>query len=173
MVKVKKVLSTVGTDKPSKQTFFRVRDGDEYTATVGILKHEEEGKIGKRTYLVLPQMFEDDVLEDVLTYAQIFLCQTKQGAYHLWSVSLPKDGADMSEWSATALEHIEVAKTRWIRIGRNKESNGYARTEAETPFPDPTWEDLPLTEFMRIAFKGEGVIASPDHPVVRKLRGAD
>jgi hypothetical protein len=32
-VKVKKVLSTVGTDKPSKQTFFRIRDGEEYTAT--------------------------------------------------------------------------------------------------------------------------------------------
>jgi hypothetical protein len=105
-----------------------------------------------------------DALSDDLTYAQIFLGQTKQDGYFLWPVTLPKDGADMSEWSATALEHIEVAKTTWIRLGRNKESNGYARTEAETPFPDPTWENLTLSEFMRIAFKGEGVIASPDHP---------
>jgi hypothetical protein len=113
----------------------------------------------------------DAFSDDLLSYAQIFLGQTKQGGYFLWPVTMPKDGADMSEWSATALEHIEVAKTVWIRIGRNKESNGYARTEAETPFPDPIWENLPLGEFLRLGFKGDGVIASYDHPIILKLRG--
>jgi hypothetical protein len=41
---------------------------------------------------------------------------------------------------------------------------------AEGELPDPAWPGKPLRELVEIAFR-DRVIADPEHPVVRRLRG--
>jgi hypothetical protein len=47
----------------------------------------------------------------------------------------------------------------------------YECTPAPIKLPDPEWPaDYPFTELLRIAFR-DRVIASFDHPVLKRLRG--
>jgi hypothetical protein len=50
-------------------------------------------------------------------------------------------------------------------------SLGYYRIyRAEGDIPDPVWPDKPFPELLKLAF-AKLVIDSPDHPIVRRLRG--
>jgi hypothetical protein len=46
----------------------------------------------------------------------------------------------------------------------------YEIFEAESSIPDPIWPDMAFRAICRIAFK-DRLINSPDHPVIRRLRG--
>jgi hypothetical protein len=46
----------------------------------------------------------------------------------------------------------------------------YEIFSAASVIQDPTWPELPFNELLRIAFR-DRIISSPDHPVVKRLRG--
>jgi hypothetical protein len=46
----------------------------------------------------------------------------------------------------------------------------YEIFEAESAIPDPVWPELSFEAIYRIAFK-DRLIASADHPVIKRLRG--
>ena len=60
--------------------------------------------------------------------------------------------------------------TRWIRVKANMSLRAYEIFEAESAIPDPVWPDLSFEAIYRIAFK-DRLITSPDHPVIKRLRG--
>jgi hypothetical protein len=60
--------------------------------------------------------------------------------------------------------------TRWIRVKANMDLGAYEMFAAESTIQEPTWPDLPFQELLKIAFR-ERFINSPDHPIIKRLRG--
>ena len=64
-----------------------------------------------------------------------------------------------------------MAKAKWVRIKANMNLGAYEMYVAENEkIPDPTWPELSFDEIIRIAFR-DRLIDSPDHPVIKRLRG--
>jgi hypothetical protein len=68
------------------------------------------------------------------------------------------------------MEHAERAMTEWIRVQANMDLGAYEATSAPAKLPDPEWPDYAFNDLVRIAFR-ERIIASFDHPVLKRLRG--
>ncbi len=167
---VKKVLTTVLVGKPGRQIFFRIREGQEFAPVCGLYESRTEGKIGKRSYLVLPEFIP--VLGGDCALAQLFYGMTKQGNPFIWPLKMPRDDRDENEWAVSGREAINRAFTTWLRIGANMDIGAYEIFEADYPIAEPVWPELSYGEILRIAFKREGVIDRIDHPVILKLHGA-
>jgi hypothetical protein len=45
--------------------------------------------------------------------------------------------------------------------------------EAEGEIPEPNWPSYSFEQLLEIAFGNSHIIDDPDHPALRKLRGAD
>jgi hypothetical protein len=160
----KKLLTTIPVRKPGKQDFIRVCPNPDYRLSpAGIIELKEEGE----TYLVMPQMVE--ALVNEFAYADIFLTINRQGVLALWPVKLPGERAN--EWHRSAAEAAERAMREWIRISANMSLGAYEMVAATVAVPEPEWPEISFTEILRIAFR-DRAISSPDHPVVRRLRGA-
>jgi hypothetical protein len=88
----------------------------------------------------------------------------------LWEVNLPRPDGRADDWSRTALEALDMAGTKWVRVVANMGLGGYDVYTASGDLPDPTWPDLPFKDLLRIAFK-DRFITDRSHPVLRRLRG--
>jgi hypothetical protein len=112
------------------------------------------------------------VLENEISYAQLFLGMTRQGNPFIWPVKLPRQDRDESDWLVSAREAVNRAFTKWIRIGANMDLCAYDIFGADIAIDEPVWPDLSYGDILRVALKREGVIDRMDHPVIQKLRGA-
>jgi hypothetical protein len=70
----------------------------------------------------------------------------------------------------TAHEAMRLAREHWMRLMPDMGLGAYRIFRAEGQLSDPIWPDKPFETLLEIAFKG-CVIDSPDHPVMRRLRG--
>ena len=77
---------------------------------------------------------------------------------------------DLNAWTDTAQEAMHLGREHWMRLMPDMGLGAYRIYQAEGQLSDPVWPDKPFEELLEIAFKGR-VIDSPDHPVVRRLRG--
>jgi hypothetical protein len=162
---VKKLLTTVPVRKPNRQDFVRVRPDEKFRLSpAAIIELKED----RETYLVPPAMALN--LEGEFTLATLYLAINCQGVVFLWPVKLPKTDGRRCDWHISAAEAAERAMSKWIRIKSNMDLGAYEIFEAENQLADPIWPDLPLSDILKIAFKGR-LIDTLDHPVVQKLRG--
>jgi hypothetical protein len=65
---------------------------------------------------------------------------------------------------------VELAQEQWVRVTANMSLGAYDVFVATGQHPDPTWPEQSFAELLRLGFKGH-YIDSPDHPVLKKLRG--
>ena len=63
-----------------------------------------------------------------------------------------------------------MAMKNWVRVQSNMSSNSYEVFLATGALADPVWPSQTMRQLLEIAFR-DRVIESPDHPVLRKLRG--
>ena len=61
--------------------------------------------------------------------------------------------------------------SHWIRVAANMNLGAYEIFEASGNLSEPSWPDLSFEEVLRIAFRNR-IVDSPDHPIVRRLKGA-
>jgi hypothetical protein len=94
----------------------------------------------------------------------------RQGVLFLWPIRLPGPDGKRDEWSRTALEAADLARRGWVRVTANLGLGAYDVFTATGTLPDPDWPALSFRELLRVAFR-ERFIDSPDHPVLRRLRG--
>jgi hypothetical protein len=127
-----------------------------------------ELKDDRETYLVDPDLWAE--LPSELAPKALFTTMNRQGVLTLWPVRLPGEDGRHDEWSRSALEAAELAKTRWIRIVANMSLQAYEVYEATGNFPDPEWPDVSFQRILEIAFR-DRFIRTLDHPVIRRLRG--
>jgi hypothetical protein len=102
--------------------------------------------------------------------ATLFTAITRTGVLFMWPVRVPAADGRVNGWHQSAATAAQHAMKSWIRIKANMGLGAYEIFEAEGSIPDPDWPDLSFEEIYRIAFK-DRLIADPDHPVIKRLRG--
>ena len=163
-VGVKKALLTIPVRKPGRQDFIRVHPGEDMCIQTAVLELKDD----RETYLVDPDLWPE--LPSELAPKALFTTINRQGVLTLWPVRLPGEDGRHDEWSRSALEAAEIAKTRWIRVVANMSLQAYEVYEAVGDFGDPDWPDVSFQRILEIAFK-DRFIRTLDHPVIRRLRG--
>ena len=163
---VQKVLLTVPVRKPDKTWFVRVHPAEEYRLQTAVIELKEE----RETYLVAPALWPELAGESTFSPRVLFTAVNRQGVHFIWPIRLPGPDGKVDGWSQSALEAAQRAQEKWVRVQSNMSLGAYEVSEAAANLPEPKWPDKSLGELLKVGFKGR-YIDSPDHPVLKKLRG--
>jgi hypothetical protein len=164
---VKKLLTTVPVRRPNPQDWIRVHPDPNYRLSpAGIIELKEE----REAYLVAPSMAEE--LQGEYAAATLFTGITRQGVLFLWPIKLPGSDGKHNPWHQSAAETAERGMTRWVRMKSNMHLGAYETFEATGNWPEPEWYNASFQEILTIAFRNR-IVDTPDHPVVRRLKGVD
>ena len=161
---VEKLLTRVPPCRPDKQAWFRVHPGAEYRTNVGLIRLDETDE----WFLLTPAMAAE-MPGEYRAYT-LFLYVNKSGDAFLWPIPRPGDDGNWNSWHQSAQEMAELAMSHWIRISSNKNVGGYVPAVAKLDTTEPVWPKQSLKELFMISFKGK-LIDTPEHPIVKKLRG--
>jgi hypothetical protein len=162
---VKKLITTIPVRRPDPQWFFRTHPDGAYTLEAAALELRDD----RETYLVDPTLAAE-IAEEVKPKLLVTSI-TRQGTLFIWPINLPKADGRLDNWSRSATEAAQRARTSWIRLVSNMALGAYDVFEAQAELPEPTWPELSFAKILEIAFR-DFVIRDADHPVLRKLRGA-
>jgi hypothetical protein len=163
---VKKKLLKIPVSKPDKAWFVRTHPDDAYRLETCLLVLKEE----REFYLVAPALWPDLAGEPTFAPQVLSLGINRQGVLFFWPVRLAGPDGKPNSWNESALEAAGLARDHWVRVTANLSLGAYEVHEATGDFPAPEWPDAPMRELLEIAFRGKR-IDSPEHPVLRKLRG--
>jgi len=161
---VKKILSTVPVRKPDRQWFVRTHPDEAFQLTTAVLDVKED----RETYLVDPSLWNE--LPGEIIPKILFTTINRQGVVFLWPIRLPGEEGRIDEWNRSALDGAQRAREKWIRIVANMSLGANEIFEATAELPEPEWPDEDFRALLEIAFRNR-YIESPDHPVIRRLRG--
>lgn len=153
----------VRVGRPSNASFFRARDED-FPALLLVSREEDE------TYLVESKLQSALVDEPTVSVRLLITTVTIQGILTLWPVRIPDENGRLDRWGRSALDAVEIAKTKWIRLISNRELGEYQIREAAIQAPEPQWPSESFREIVNIVFR-DRVIRTLDHPALRRLRG--
>lgn len=161
---VKKVITTVPVRKPPRQSFVRVRAGEEWRFETLLLEAQDE----RESYLVDPSL--RTTLMSELVPKVLVTGIDRQGVVFMWPIRLPGPDDRLDSWNRSAREAAELAQSKWVSVRSNMTLAAYEVYPARNTPPDPEWPDLTLEQLLNIAFKNH-FIDSIDHPIVRRILG--
>ena len=167
-IAVEKIALTVPVRRPGRNEFFRVHPDPDMAVDWFVLERDDE--MDREVYWVTEE-FRTDLLEE-LKPVRVFACINKRGTEFLWPARLP--GADNRlgrRWHESALEIAEHAKRLWVKMQGKRDLGAYEMYRAKGDLGDPQWTGKTLDEMLQLAFKGDLLISSIDHPVLRELAG--
>jgi hypothetical protein len=167
-IAVEKITLTIPVRRPGRNEFFRVHPDPGMAVDWFVLERDDE--MDREVYWVTEE-FRTDLLDE-LKPVRIFACINKRGTEFLWPARLP--GADNRlgrRWHESALEIAEHAKNLWVKMQGKRDLGAYEMYRAKGDLGDPQWSGKSLSEMLRLAFKGDLLISSIDHPVLRELAG--
>ena len=163
---VKKLITTIRVDKPSKETFVRTHPDPSFRLPTHVI----ELKADRELYLVDPGLWPALAGEATFTPKLLVFTVTRQGVLLLWPIRLPGPDGKIDDWNKSALEAVDVARDHWVRVTANMHQGAYDILVAGGITAEPEFPDLSMGEVLQVAFK-ERHIDGWDHPVLRKLRG--
>jgi len=161
---VRRVLTSVPVRKPGNQVFIRVHPSEGHSMVVAVVEIKEDGEC----YLVLPELYPE--LAQEAKVKMLYTAITRDGNPILWPVNMPSADGRLDAWSQSAHTAANLAKQGWVRLVANRTLGAYDVMQATNLVDEPVWPDLSFKELVNLAFRGK-VIDSPDHVVVRRLRG--
>ncbi|MEA3188529.1 MAG: hypothetical protein QOD99_2359 [Chthoniobacter sp.] len=157
------IITTVRVGKPPKGAFFRVHPEPEFRLEVGVI---EQGIGGSETYLIAGELYEELVSEPTFSSRILVTAVTRNGTPFMWPLRANADNS----WTRSAHDAVQVAVEKWIRLRSNHEAGAYEVMAAINQTAAPTWPAMNFAKLVELAFRGR-IIDSPDHPVLRALRG--
>jgi hypothetical protein len=163
---VKKLLTTVPVRKPSKEWFVRCHPDQTYRIETFVIELKEDSE----TYLVDPSLWQTLAGESTFSPRMLITTVNKQGTVFLWPIRLPGSDGKLDEWSKSAMEAANHATKGWVRVQANMNLGAYDIFQATGNLGEAEWAVPPFKEILKTAFKGR-LIDSPDHPVLKRLRG--
>jgi hypothetical protein len=163
---VKPLLKTVPVRKPSKEWFVRTHPDPAYRLPTAVLELKED----RETYLVAPALWPGLAAEPTFSSRLLILAITRQSVPFIWPIRLPGSDGKIDDWSRSALDAADEAKSRWVRVTSNMALGAYQIEVASGQLPEPAWPDATFQEIIRIAFRDK-MISDRSHPVLRRLRG--
>jgi hypothetical protein len=161
---VEKRLTSVPVTRPNKQQWVRVHPDSSYRENVALIELKDSGQ----TYLVEPSLVGE--IPSQISYVTLFTAMTRDNTLFLWPVKLAADGRPNS-WYDSAREAAAEAMTSWVRVAANMAIGAYEYWVAPGNLAEPKWPALSFAELLAIAFKGDRLIESVDHPIVGRLKG--
>ena len=161
---VKKMITRVPVQKPSKTTFFRSRQGEAWRLSVMILELKDDGEI----YLVAPKVW--DAVPELLRPAVLHTAIDRRGNVFLIPVPMPGEDGRRNSWHQSMADIVDMAQLQWMRAVANKGVGGYDVFVAEGKLAEPEWPAMTLQELITVAFR-DRFIETPDHPTIRQLLG--
>ncbi|MFO0957087.1 MAG: hypothetical protein U0800_06420 [Isosphaeraceae bacterium] len=163
---VRKLLNTVPVKKPSKEWFVRTHPDSEFWLTTAVVELKEDREV----YLVAPGLRSELADEPTFSPRLLVASVNRQGALFLWPIRLPGPDGRADDWSRSALEAAQEARSRWVRVTANMSLGAYDVAVAPNVQTEPEWPDLAFRDMIKIAFR-DRLIDSLSHPVVQRLRG--
>ena len=163
-VGVKKVWTKVPCRKPNRQEFVRVRPGADWRVDTAVF----EDSIDRQAYLVANDLIPE--LAGEVCPVCLRLAINKQGDIFLWSCKLPGPDGRSNHWNESAIAAAKCAEEKWIRVSANMGAGLYDTFEATGDLAEPTWPDLSFRDVLELSFRHHR-IDSPDHPILKSLRG--
>lgn len=160
----REVLTQVPVRKSNRHEFIRIHPASDMSLVTTVYTDKDL----RETFLVAPNM-RDALLGEakpVLIAAGI----TRQNVLFLWPLALPDDTGRTNPWHESAREAYELAKKRWVRVSADMSLGAYRIYQAEGELSEPNWPDKALKDLLEIGFRGR-IIATDDHPIVKRLRG--
>jgi len=161
---VKKALLTVPVRKPDRQWFVRVHPDPTWRLDTAVLHLKEE----RETYLVDRPLWPG--MPGELVPTTLFTAVNRQDVVFLWPVRLPGADGRSDEWNRSALKAATMGMDGWVRVAANLSLGAYEVFKPSADLPDPKWPDVDFRGLLEIAFR-ERFVQSPDHPVLKRLRG--
>jgi hypothetical protein len=162
---VTKLVTTVPVRKPDPCAFVRVHPDPAFCLLAALLLDRVDGT---DTYLVDPALQGE--VGSVARVKALYTAMTRQGVLFVWPVGITGPDGRTNTWNDSAQQAAEVAKTRWVRVTSNLALGAYEIVVPHAELPEPEWPDLSLARILELAFR-DRFIDSPDHPVLRRLRG--
>ena len=156
---------TIPIGKPNRQIFFRTHPSPAYARPFNVL----EDKDSRQIYIVHVSMAA--ALADEMYLATIYTGITRQGNIFLWPARMPDENGRQMAWHDSAHQIAAAAQHNWVRIVADMHLGANVMIPAAIDLGQPEWPTTPYQEIIGASFKEEGIIRSPDHPAVRKLRG--
>jgi hypothetical protein len=160
---VKKLLTTVAIRKPHNQEFIRASSSLTFQALTFAWKEDS------RLFLVEPELVSSfpEPLRPTLLVGTI----NRAGIFYLWPLFLQQGEEQWNTWHRSAFDAMSIAQHHWVRVASNRELGAYETHQAlASGLPEPTWPEATIMELLALAFRDQ-IINSPDHLIVRKLRG--
>jgi hypothetical protein len=166
-VGVKRLITTVPVRKPSKEWFVRTHPDPAYRLSTAVLELKED----RETYLVAPGLWPELASEPTFSPRLLVSAINRQGVLFLWPIRLPGSDGKIDDWSRSAMDAANAARSRWVRISADMSLGAYRIEVATGRLPGPEWPaDLTLQAIIRIAFR-DTLISDWNHPVLQRLRG--
>ena len=165
-VGVKKLVTTIPVKKPSKEWFVRTHPDPAYRLQTAVLELKED----RETYLVAPGLWPELASDPTFSPRVLVTAINRQGVLFLWPIRLPGADGKIDDWSRSALDAADEAKSRWVRITANMSLGAYDVAVASGQVAEPEWPDITFQEIIKIAFRDK-MISDWNHPVLRRLRG--
>ncbi len=163
---VQRVLLTVPVRKPSKEWWVQVHPDERYRIQTAVLELKEDREI----YLVDRGLWSELANESTFGSRALFTAMNRQGTLFLWPIRLPGNDGKIDNWSRSAHEAASLAVGQWVRVAANMDLGAYDVLTSTADLPPPSWPETSFREMLEVAFK-DRYIRSPDHIVLRRLRG--
>ena len=164
VVGAQKLTQQIPVKKPEKQWFVRTHYNQDMWFHAAILDFQED----QEAYIVEKGLW-DELANEIVPKVLIPSITTQDYPF-IWPIRLPSEDGRVNEWNRTNLLAAEHAREKWVRSISNMSIGSYEILVAATMYPDPTWPEFGLEEWLRLGFRDK-IISSTDHPVVRRLRG--
>jgi hypothetical protein len=168
-IPVAEALIDLACRKPRPTEFFRASTDPAMMRSAYVFI--DKGEIGAEPYLVMPEA--RPYIADHLRPVQLVLCVNRQGVHFLWPIPLPDigvNGGRHNRWGSSALEAMQLARGAWVKMVPGQ--GAYRAFQAEnTALAEPQWPaDKTFFDLVSVAFK-DRLITSPEHEIVKRLRG--
>ena len=165
-VGVRRVYATIPLRKPSKEWFIRTHPDPDYRLEISLLELKED----RETYQVIPDLWDALTGEPTFGPKLIVMAVNRPGVPFVWPIRLPGPDGKIDNWSRSAHEAANLARTHWVRVRPNMGIQAYDIDLTTARLPEPSWPALTFRQVLDITFRGKR-ISDLDHPVLRRLRG--
>jgi hypothetical protein len=161
----KEHLVHIAVRKPRKDEYFRVCP----EPAMMLVALTWEDKDDNDVYFVAPTA--RDIMAESGRLVTLVLCQSRQGVYFLWPVNSDTRAGGGRGWAESANAAMQIAQSKWIKVRGDRSAGAYQIFEAANQSGEPEWpKDVTLNKLLELGFK-DRIIASADHPVVRRIQG--
>jgi hypothetical protein len=165
-VGVKKLVTTIPVKKPSKEWFVRTHPDSGYWLQTAVVELKED----RETYLVAPGLWPSLASDPTFSPRELVTAINRQGVLFVWPIRLPGADGKLDDWSRSALDAADEAKSQWVRVTANMSLGAYDISIAAGLASEPSWPEIEFQEIIKIAFRDK-MISDWSHPVLRRLRG--